>query len=723
MAITQREIVVRFAILYVLVVLFGLAVIGKIFMIQNVNTEEWADYSETLEPKEYKIPASRGDIISYDGRVLATSIPSYKVHIDLVAPGVKEVFYKEVGGLADSLSSLFKDKSKWQYKNALKKGYTKKYKVRGKWRQGLRYFPLGNREVTYVELERMKKFPILKRGKYRGGFIIERDDQRFMPHRSLANRTIGALNKGLYDGTLGDIGLTGLEGKCEKYLRGKEGVSIRQNLSGRWIPITEVEPEDGLDVVSTIDVYLQDATENALRKQLQKSEAMYGTAILMEVESGEIRAIANLGLDKKKGKYIENYNYALGHQGCAEPGSTFKLVSLMVAMEHGKVDTSTVYDTGNGVWKYSPKCKPIFDSDWHHGGHGEMTVKQIFEKSSNVGVAKIIVDKYKSNASEFIERVYNFGLNKKLDLGIAGEGIPAIKHPSEKDKWWGTSLAQMSYGYEIKMTPLQTLTFYNAVANNGKMVKPKFVRSVVRQGVEEIRFPTEVLNSSICSKETLGKAKAMLEGVVLRGTGRSMKKAKYTIAGKTGTAQVANKDQGYFHNGKRVYQASFAGYFPVDKPKYSCIVLVMGPKGSYYGGSVAGPVFREIADKVYTTNIERNVKEEELPQYATAIPKVKNGNTMLTSKVLDELKIAGEKDNEPHWAYITTEKEQVAMFPRKMTKGVVPNVIGMGATDAVNLLENMGMKVKMAGYGKVRKQSPKAGARFKKGRTIYIDLG
>lgn len=720
MSITQRQIVVRFAVLYVLVMLFGIAVIAKVFMIQNVDTEEWVSYSETLKPKEYKIPASRGDIISYDGRVLATSIPSYKVHIDLAAPGVKEVFYKQVNALADSLSQLFKDKSRWQYKNALKKGYAKKYKVKGKWRQGVRYFPLIKREVTYAELERMKTFPILKRGKYRGGFIVERDDQRFLPHRSLAKRTIGSLNEGMYEGKLGGIGLTGLERKCEKYLRGKEGVSLRQNLSGRWVPITEVEPEDGMDIVSTVDVYLQDATENALRKQLQKSEALYGTAILMEVKTGEIRAIANLGLDK--GKYIENYNYALGHQGCGEPGSTFKLVSLMIAMEHGKVDTSTVYDTGNGIWKYSTKCKPIYDSDWRHGGHGKMTVKQIFEKSSNVGVAKVIMDSYKSNPSEYIERVYNFGLNKKLDLGIAGEGIPDIKHPSERKRWWGTSLAQISYGYEIKMTPLQTLTFYNAVANNGKMVKPKFIRSVLNNGAEEIRFPTEVINSSICSDETLGKAQAMLEGVVLRGTGRSMQSAKYTIAGKTGTAQVANQNQGYYHNGRRVYQASFAGYFPVEKPKYSCVVVIMGPKGSYYGGSVAGPVFKEIADKVYTTNIERDLQKTELPEYAVSAPKVKNGNTQLTSVVLDELKVPGEKDNEANWAYITKEKEQIAMYPRKITKGIVPSVIGMGAADAVNLLENLGLKVKMAGYGKVRKQSPKPGARYKKGRTIYIDL-
>ncbi len=710
MAVSQKEIVARFAVLFFLIALVGTGVIGGIVRVQYLDGDRWAKEEKSLQAQEFAIPASRGDIYAADGRVLATSIPSYNVHIDLGADGVKKVFERDIDALADSLSQLFRNKAKWRYKSELTSAYKK----------GRRYYSLIDREVSYLEIKRMKKFPILRRGKYAGGFIIARDDQRFHPHRELAKRTIGALNKGEHSGTHGNIGITGIEGMCENYLRGKEGVSLKQNLSGHWIPITEVEPEDGYDVITTLDVYMQDAAESALLNQLKKSEALYGTAILMEVQTGEIKAIANLG-KTKDGSYIENYNYAIGHQGCGEPGSTFKLVSLMVAMEQGLIDTADVYDTEKGVWKYSTAT--IRDSDWRKGGHGKMTVKEIFEKSSNVGVAKIITECYIGKEKEFINRIYSLGFNKKLNMGIKGEGVPDIKHPDDKKRWWGPSLALISYGYEISITPMHTLAFYNAIANDGAMMKPQFLKAVRHRGKVIKTFSSEVLNPSICSKETLGKAKDMLDGVVEHGTASNLKNPNYKIAGKTGTAQVANQNKGYYHEGRRVYQSSFVGYFPADDPRYTCLVVVMGPKGAYYGGSVAGPVFKEIADKAYTTNIEMHAKAEKLPELTAETPRAKSGATEELKKVCTELalKKSGEGlDNE--WSYVGYDSNELIVKDLNMIDGLVPNVVGMGAADAVYLLEQSGLKIQLKGLGKVEKQSPLPGNKIKKGQTVYIDL-
>ena len=340
----------------------------------------------------------------------------------------------------------------------------------------------------------------------------------------------------------------------------------------------------------------------------------------MEVKTGELKAVTNLG--KENGAYVENYNYALGHAGCYEPGSTFKLVSLMVALEDGLIDTSTVFNTGNGVWKY--KGRTIYDRDYRYGGHGAMTVKQIFEKSSNVGVAKIITSCYENNPKAYVNRIYNFGLNKPLGIEVKGEGQPFFKYPGDRD-WWGTTLAWMSYGYEMKMTPLQVLTFYNAVANEGSMVKPRLVKEIRDNGVLVRQFKTEVLNPMIVSKETLAKARKMLEGVCETGTGRSLRNEWFSIAGKTGTAQIASGVGGYQ---KGMYLASFVGYFPADDPQYSLIITVNNPRGGlYYGGSVAGPVFSEIAERVYATR-QLQESEQEPDQYDEkySLPEIKKGN-------------------------------------------------------------------------------------------------
>jgi cell division protein FtsI (penicillin-binding protein 3) len=439
----------------------------------------------------------------------------------------------------------------------------------------------------------------------------------------------------------------------------------------------------------------------------------------MEVQTGEIKAIANLG--RENGGYTENYNYALGHAGNYEPGSTFKLISLMAAMEDGLVDTSDVYDTGSGVWKY--RDRTIYDSDYRYGGHGEMTVKQIFEKSSNVGVAKIITAAYESNPRNFVDRIYGFGLNKPLGVEIKGEGRPFFKYPGDSD-WWGTTLAWMSYGYESKMTPLQVLTFYNAVANNGRMIKPRLVREIRDNGVLIKQFNTEVLNPMITTRETIGKAQKLLEGVCENGTGRSLQNPWFKIAGKTGTAQVSTGQTGYQ---KGMYLASFAGYFPADEPKYSLIVTVNNPRGgAYYGGSVAGPVFKEIAERVFAVrNLFEETEEEEseMPEMPV-FPAVEKGKSENIIRIAHDLKIPNVS-GEPGTVLATAKKvdEGLVLDEIEIQEGKVPDVRGMGASDAIFILENAGLRVKIKGVGKVKKQSMSPGSGFSRGAYVYLTLG
>lgn len=704
----RKSIVSRIAILYFFLMLFGMVVIFKMISVQQIKNERWEKIAKNLKENTVTIDPNRGNICAEDGSVLATSVPGYYVRIDLAAEGVKRVYSEESDSLAYYLSRFFKDASRAEYNRRLNAAY--RAKNRG--------FMLTPRKVDFQELKQIKKFPILRRGRFGGGMIIEQENKRVAPLGSLALRTIGDLNKGAYGGVHGNIGYTGLEGAYEQYLKGKEGISYRENLSGRWVTRTEIEPQDGMDIFTTINVKMQDITESALRRNLEKNDADWGTAILMEVKTGEIKAIANLG--KENGEYAENYNYALGNQGCYEPGSTFKLVSLMAAMEDGIIDTSDVYDTGSGVWKY--RGRTIYDSDYRYGGHGEMTVKQIFEKSSNVGVAKIIISAYEGNPKKFVDRIYGFGLNKPLGLEIKGEGQPFFKYPGDSD-WWGTTLAWMSYGYESKMTPLQVLTFYNAVANNGKMLKPRLVKEIRENGVLVKEFKPEVLNPMIATSETIGQAQKMLEGACENGTGRSLRNPWFKIAGKTGTAQVATGQGGYQ---KGMYLASFAGYFPADDPEYSIIVTVNNPRGgTYYGGSVAGPVFKEIAERVYAIrSLFKEPEEDSENPDAPVFPEIKKGGSENIIRIAEELNIRNIT-GKPVTPLVTVKKSDdgLVLDELKIPEGKVPDVRGMGASDAIFILENAGLRVRIDGIGKVKSQSLRPGAAFSRGAQVYLTLG
>lgn len=704
----RKSIVSRIAVIYFFLLLFSLVAIVNMVSVQQIKNERWEQIAKNLKENTISISPNRGNICADDGSVLATSVPGYYVRIDLAAEGVKRVYAKESDSLAYYVASFFGNGSKSMHKQKLDAAY--KSKNRG--------FMLTPRKVDYQELQQIKKFPILRRGRFGGGLIVEQENQRVTPLGSLALRTIGDLNKGAYGGVHGNIGYTGLEGAFEQYLKGKDGISYRENLSGRWVLRTEIEPQDGMDVITTIDIKLQDITESTLYRNLQKNNADWGTAILMEVETGEIKAIANLG--REKDGYTENYNYAIGHDGCYEPGSTFKLISLMAAMEDGLIDTSDVYDTGSGVWKY--KGRTIYDSDYRYGGHGPMTVNKIFEKSSNVGVAKIITAAYEKNPRRFVDRIYGFGINKPLGLEVKGEGKPFFKYPGDTD-WWGTTLAWMSYGYESKMTPLQVLTFYNAVANNGRMVKPRLVREIRDNGMLVKQFSTEVLNPMIVRSETIGKAKKMLEGVCENGTGRSLQNPWFRIAGKTGTAQVATGQGGYQ---KGMYLASFAGYFPADNPKYSIIVTINNPRGgAYYGGSVAGPVFKEIAERVFAAkNLFEEVTDEPEVPAQLVLPKIKKGRSESILQVAQDLKITSVNGSASSIvASVRQNDDKLVLDEIKFPEGKVPDVRGMGASDAIFTLEKAGLKVNIKGIGKVVEQSLKPNTSIAKGGVIYLTLG
>ena len=701
----RKDLIWRVNFVYFLILLFAFAIIGRILFIQVIQKDIWETKAQELSRKDIIVQPNRGDIISADGKLLVSSVPHYEVHMDLKSNALTDdIFEQNIHSLAWCLSNLFRDKSKKEYKRRL---------VNAR-KLGKRYF-LIKRNITYIELKKLKKFPIYRRGKYKGGIIVEQHNKRIKPFGSMASRTLGYL----IDNNKGErIGRVGLEGAYNKELKGKEGLILKQKLSGGvWMEIdggVQIEPEDGKDLVSTIDVRLQDVAQNALLAQLQKQEAHHGTAVLMEVSTGRIKAIVNLsrGTD---GRYREKFNYAVG--AATEPGSTFKLASLMVALEDGVVDINDSIDTHNGVIEYyGVKMK---DS---HSGLGKITVKRALEESSNVAVSQIINENYKKNPEKFIQRLYGLGLNQKLSLKIRGEGKPEIKYPGSKS-WSGLSLPWMSIGYETKLTPLQILTFYNAVANNGVMIKPHFINEIKYHGKTINKIEGEIMNPAICSESTLKKVQEMLKGVVEEGTAKSLKNDNYTIAGKTGTAQVANLNKGYKNNdGNKTYQASFVGYFPTEKPKYSCIVVVNSPQKSIYGSQVAGPVFKEIADKVYATSLD--MIEENRKNYVETVPYSRNSNKIDLENVFSFLNIPYRENCKDNWVSTVNAGNLVALneIDYINNENLVPNLKGMGLKDVMYLLENRGLKVNAKGYGTVSWQSIPAGRKFKDGDKINVEL-
>jgi len=694
----RANILLRVYLAFGLIVLFALAVVLRLGQVQFVQGHKWKAMADSLSTRYMAVEATRGNIYSNDGSLLATSVPEYELRMDMFAGGIADdkIFNEKVDSLGMKLAWIFKDKSPKDYSRILRKG-----------RQDSARYLLIHRKVGYSELKTIRTFPLYNVGKFNGGLIAVQQNKRILPFKALAARTIGYKNANVKNGV-------GLEGAYNQYINGETGRRLMQRIAGGvYVPVNdeeEVAPKDGADIISTIDINMQDLAQSALEKQLIKSKADHGAVIVMEVETGEIRAVANFS-KVEEGVYKEKFNYAIA--GNQDPGSTFKLASYMALLEDEKVDTNTMVATGN----YQIPGHIIKDS---HGSIGVVTVKKAFEQSSNAAIASMVNNAYRENPKKFTDHLYDWHLNEKLQLQIPGEAQPVVKNPSNKS-WGKMTLPQMAYGYEMQLTPLKMLTFYNAVANNGKYIAPIFVKEVRRLGNPIEQFKARVINDKICSDVTLSKIKKMLEGVVTEGSGKQIVyNPLYKIAGKTGTAQVADANKGYRAN--KQYQASFVGYFPADKPKYSMIVVINDPKGAYYGALVSGPVFREIADRIYASDMQMYNDVPAALVGNTGNPPTKAGQSKATQKVYKAFGFKPLFASKSEY-YNTIDTSAGTIFQENNErKGVMPNVSGMGLKDALYLLGNAGLKTRVTGSGKVIRQSVQAGVKVGKGLLVDIQL-
>jgi len=700
----KKDILLRVYVVYFGILLFGMAIIGKAIYIRSTEGKELLEKARKQEMRFFPVDAIRGNICADDGTLLATSIPIFDIRMDISSDLISDDLFKnQVDSLAYHLTKLFKDKKPSEYKNLLWEGR----------RNGDRYL-LIHRDVTYPELRQMRKFPILKLGTYKGGMIVIPQFQRELPFKNLARRTIG------YENTeAAQKVYVGLEGSFSKNLQGTGGKRLMRRIgNGAWMPVdieNEVEPQNGDDIITTLDINLQDLAESALRKELSADSADHGCVIVMEVKTGFIKAIINLG-KSPKGGYEEVFNYAIGES--SEPGSTFKLASFLVGLEDGRISMDQPVNLGNGTMNYHGRS--MTDA---HKLTGTLLAHQVFEKSSNVGTSKLIYNAYVDEPQKYIDGLYRMSINLPQNLQIGGEGRPYIKNT--KSKWWSAvSLPWMAIGYEVAITPLQLLTLYNAVANNGVMVKPLFVREIRKNGQVVQSFQPVVINPHICSAATIEKAHMLLEGVVERGTGTALKNPHYRVAGKTGTAQVAMNNKGYGQGTKAIkYKGSFVGYFPADHPRYSIIVVINNPsKGKYYGAAVAAPVFKEIADRIFANLHDVN---NPPPQDTSGhlIPRANAGVQRDLEDAYAWLNIKVKPVNlAAQWAVPVLNNSSVMLLPSNHYQGTMPDVTGMGVKDAVFLLEQMGLKVVLNGKGNVVRQSLSPGRMYLKGSVVLLDL-
>jgi len=666
MAVENKTVSYRIYLVAVAIFFIAVAIVVKLTNIQWVEGDYYRELAKERTVKSFVIPANKGNIYSSDGSLLATSIPNYKIRFDGVAPK-REDFKENIHALGDSLSALL-GKPSSHYRSELTSARNNKN----------RYY-LVAKNLSYTQYMKIKSFPLFNLGAYKGGMITEQQTVREHPIGKIAERTIG-YERIDQDGREREAGI---EGAFSKYLKGRDGRSLKQRIAkGQWKPLhdnNEVEPQDGYDIISTIDVYIQDIAHHALLKQLQEYGADHGCVVVMETQTGEVKAISNLGRDSQ-GNYYEKLNYAVGESH--EPGSTFKLLDLIALLDDELIDTSAVFNSFNGKITY--RGKNVVDS--HEGGYGKISLARGFEVSSNTVMVQSVYNNYRHNPKKFVDRINSYGLNKPLGLPFQGEGRPRIPQTTDKS-WSAISLPWMAFGYGVSVTPLQTLTLYNAVANNGEMIKPIFVREIKEWNKTIKKYNKEVINPKICSDEALAKVRAVLKNVVKKGTAAKLYSKDFPMAGKTGTAQV-----NYSKNGgaEKYYASSFVGYFPADAPKYSCIVVVHKPntsKNNYYGADVAGPVFKRIAQKIFTDTLSTN-----------------------SVKSLERKSVVQDHNYNKYYTQVENRN------------GLVPNVKGLPGMDAIALLENLGLKVKVQGIGKVKRQSLNAGERLDKGKTITLEL-
>lgn len=693
----KRSILNRVYISIVLVLVFGVLIIGKIIQLQFQEKEKWQNLSQEQSIRYKEVPALRGNVYSDNGSLLASSLPRFNAFWDSQAGGVtEELFKQKVDSLAFKLSLMFNSRTEQEWRSYLLREHKK----------GSRYIKI-KRNIGFSQAKKIKQLPIFRLGKYKGGLILEEQSKRKRPYGLLAARTIGFSRPEIH---------VGIEGAYDSILAGTQGKRLEQKLyGGVWRPLKDenlIEPKDGLDIYTTLDVELQDVAESALYKTLVNNNAHHGCAVLMEVSTGAIKAIANLER-QPDGSYLETYNYAIGES--TDPGSTFKTLSFMALLEDNAIELDDSIDLEGGQTVYYDQT--MIDASKPKSQF--QTYRRCFELSSNVGTSKAVYATYSKNPQKYIEHIKNARLDQRLGFEIKGESQPLVKQPGDPD-WYGTTLPWMSIGYEILLNPLQIAAFYNAIANDGTMMKPYIISEIKKAGKTVQKVDPTILKKRICSKSTAQKLQELMEGVVERGTATNLKNLGLKVAGKTGTAQVALGSKGF---SKTSHIASFAGYFPAENPKYTCYVVVNRPsRGIYYGSLVAGPVFREIADKVYSSVAfsQPMITEEEQAQ----IPWVKGGYTTEAVGVLNKMGISShpKQDSWPEWG--STQKIGLAIqFSEKVNKSTrVPNLYGWGLRDALYILEERGLKVQVRGYGTVRKQSISPGSVITRGSTITLSL-
>lgn len=712
----RNSIIPRYKLVSFIIMGIGLLILGKALYIATVKRDYWMKVASRLKKDSVDVKPIRGNILSCDGRLMASSLPEYKLYMDFMAGGEKKdsLWTKKVDSICIGLHEIFPEKSAAEFKQHLEQGRKKKSQNWAIW----------PKRVSYNVYAQVKKLPVFNLPPYKGGFHVQSFNARQRPFGSLAQRTVGDMFGAK------DTARCGLELSFDSILRGRMGLISRQKVMNKYLSIVMREPVDGADIVTTIDVNMQDLAERALIRELKKEEVNgdVGVAIVMEVKTGDVKAIVNMskGAD---GEYHESKNSAVSD--LLEPGSVFKTASIMVALDDGVVDTTYTVDTGNGIWEmYGAKMR---DHNWHKGGYQVLTLPQTLERSSNIGISRIIDKYYSKNPEKFVQGIDRLGLRTDLQLPLVGAAAPRIRMPKKNERgqyvnWSKTALPWMSIGYETQIPPISTLTFYNAIANNGVMVRPRFVKSVMKDGEVIREFPTEVIKPSICKEKTLREIQTILEHVVSQGLGKKAGSKLFKVAGKTGTAQIS-KGTGGYKSGRMNYLLSFAGYFPADNPRYSCIVCIQKSGLPASGGGMSGVVFHEIAEGIMAQDVKLDITDAR-DSISILIPDVKNGNLLAADYVLSHLGISSNKwwngsyaNGNPIWGSVghNGKNVQLAKLP-VYNERHVPNVMGMGARDAVYLLESRGVKVRIEGRGKVVSQSLPAGHEIKKGEVCSLKM-
>ena len=668
----NKKVIPRYMAIAIVMTFIGVAVIGKALYIMTAKKQYWTEVADRLKRDSVSVKPNRGNILSCDGQLMATSIPEYKIFMDFQGAAFENdsLWLDKVDSICEGLHKIFPQRTAEEFKQHLEAG---RHKVNKNGSVGARHWAIWPRRINYNTYMEVRQLPFLNMPKYKSGFHEEEFNSRNRPFGSLALRTVG----GLYGAK--DSAYFGLELSYDSILRGTPGITGRRKVLNKYMNIPVTLPIDGCDIVTTIDVNMQDLAERALLDELKEVNGEMGVAILMEVKTGDVKAIVNL-LRNEDGRYIEGVNSAISYR--CEPGSVFKVASFLVALDDEVVDTSFVIHTGCGVMEMHGR--PMKDHNWRRGGYQDINVARALEVSSNIGVSYVIDKFYGSNPERYVKGLYRVGIHEDLKLPLVGYHSPYIRMPdtktTDRSKYWSkTTLPWMSIGYETQIAPINTVAFYNAIANDGKMMQPRFVKQVLKNG--------EVVK----------------EHVVSQGLGRKAGSKLFKVAGKTGTAQVADQ-YGSYHSGITRYWLSFAGYFPADNPRYSCIVCIKKSGLPASGGGMSGVVFHHIAEGVMARNLKMSV-EDAHDEYSVSIPEVKTGNSKYANQVLNQL---GVNKRMPQDA--------------KYRQNITPDVTGMGAKDAVYMLETRGLKVKLHGRGKVKKQSYPAGKEIVKGSECVLVL-